>query len=155
APLASGNLPAGTTPLHAVSTDTRHIEPGDLFVALVGEKFDAHDFLATAVEKGAAAVVVSKPERATGLGVPVFAVSETLVALGALARFYRRAWNGPLIAVAGSNGKTTTKDMIRSALARVYDVHATSANLNNLVGVPLTLLATPPEAQIAVVELGT
>jgi UDP-N-acetylmuramoyl-tripeptide--D-alanyl-D-alanine ligase len=155
APLASGNLPMGTTPLHAVSTDTRHIEAGDLFVALVGEKFDAHDFLSTAVEKGAAAVVVSRPERTTGLGVPVFAVSDTLVALGALARYYRRAWNGPLVAVAGSNGKTTTKDMIRSALGRVYDVHATTANLNNLVGVPLTLLAIPPAAQIAVVELGT
>ena len=152
---ASGNLPLGSTPLRAVSTDTRQIEAGDLFVALSGEKFDAHDFLATAVEKGAAAVVVSKPDRAARLGVPVFAVSDTLVALGALARFYRRAWNGPLVAVAGSNGKTTTKDMIRSALGRVYEVHATTANLNNLVGVPLTLLATPPGAEIAVVELGT
>src|SRR5690606_20720532 len=95
------------------------------------------------------------PERTAGLGVPVYAVGDTLIALGALANFYRRAWNGPLIAVAGSNGKTTTKDMIRAALGRVFDVHASSANLNNLIGVPLTLLAMPPGAEIAVVELGT
>src|SRR5690606_12381320 len=125
APHAAGNLPHGSTPLRAVSTDTRQIEPGDLFVALAGERFDAHDFLADAVSKGAAAIVVSRPERTAGLGVPVYAVADTLVALGALANFYRRAWNGPLIAVAGSNGKTTTKDMIRAALGRVFDVHAT------------------------------
>ena len=155
APHAAGNLPLGSTPLRAVSTDTRHIEPGDLFVALAGDRFDAHDFLPEAVSKGAAAIVVSRPERTAGLGVPVYAVTDTLVALGELANFYRRAWNGPLVAVAGSNGKTTTKDMIRAALGRVFDVHATSANLNNLIGVPLTLLAIPPGAEIAVVELGT
>ena len=155
APHADGNLPLGSTELHAVSTDTRHIAPGDLFVALSGERFDAHDFLAEAVGKGAAALVVSAPERAVGLGVPVYAVRDTLVALGALAHAYRRAWNGPLVAVAGSNGKTTTKDMIRAALGRVYAVHATSANLNNLVGVPLTLLSMPPASEITVVELGT
>ena len=155
APLADGNLPLGSAPLTAVSTDTRHIVSGDLFVALAGERFDAHDFLAEAVEKGAAALVVSRPDRAAGLGVPVFAVRDTLVALGALAHAYRRAWNGPVVAVAGSNGKTTTKDMIRAALGRVYAVHATTGNLNNLVGVPLTLLAMPPSAEIAVVELGT
>lgn len=153
--LGKGNLPAGSQALAAVSTDTRHITPGDLFVALSGERFDAHDFLGDAVRNGAAAVVVSKPERAAGLGIPVFAVNDTLVALGALARSYRRAWNGPVIAVAGSNGKTTTKDMIRAALSRVFEVHATTGNLNNLVGVPVTLLAMPPETQIAVIEIGT
>jgi UDP-N-acetylmuramoyl-tripeptide--D-alanyl-D-alanine ligase len=152
---ADGNLPLGSEPLRAVCTDTRQIGPGDLFVALHGERFDAHDFLAEAVAKGAAAVVVSDPERAAGLGVPVYAVHDTLVALGALAHAYRRAWNGPLVAVAGSNGKTTTKDMIRAALGRVYQTHATAANLNNLIGVPLTLLALPPGSEIAVVELGT
>jgi UDP-N-acetylmuramoyl-tripeptide--D-alanyl-D-alanine ligase len=155
APLAEVNLPLGSTALRAVSTDTRHIAPGDLFVALAGERYDAHDFLGQAVEQGAAGLVVSRPERAAGLGVPVFTVPDTLVALGALAHAYRRAWNGPLVAVAGSNGKTTTKDMIRAALGRVYAVHATSANLNNLIGVPLTLLSMPPSAEITVVELGT
>jgi UDP-N-acetylmuramoyl-tripeptide--D-alanyl-D-alanine ligase len=154
-PHASGNLPRGSTPLRAVSTDTRQIEAGDLFVALAGERFDAHDFLPDAVARGAAAIVVAKAERTAGLGVPVYVVNDTLVALGALASFYRRAWNGPLVAVAGSNGKTTTKDMIRAALSQVLDVHATSANLNNLIGVPLTLLAMPPGSDIAVVELGT
>jgi UDP-N-acetylmuramoyl-tripeptide--D-alanyl-D-alanine ligase len=155
APHATGNLPRGSTPLRAVSTDTRQIEAGDLFVALAGERFDAHDFLPDAVARGAAAIVVARAERTAGLGVPVYAVNDTLVALGALANFYRRAWNGPLVAVAGSNGKTTTKDMIRAALSQVLDVHATSANLNNLIGVPLTLLAMPPGSDIAVVELGT
>jgi UDP-N-acetylmuramoyl-tripeptide--D-alanyl-D-alanine ligase len=126
-----------------------------LFVALSGEHFDAHDFLAAAVERGAAAVVVSRPERAAGLGVPVYAVRDPRQALGALARAWRRAWNGPVVAVAGSNGKTTTKEMIRAALARGMTVHATEGNFNNLVGVPLTLLAIPSSAQIAVVELGT
>ncbi|HUF30315.1 MAG TPA: UDP-N-acetylmuramoyl-tripeptide--D-alanyl-D-alanine ligase [Gemmatimonadaceae bacterium] len=155
APFAGGNLPSGSTPLRAVCTDTRQIADGDLFIALSGERFDAHDFLGDAVDKGAAALVVVNLERAVGLGVPVYAVADTLVALGALARYYRRAWNGPLVAVAGSNGKTTTKDMIRAALARAFDVHATIANLNNLVGVPLTLLAMPPRTEIAVIELGT
>jgi UDP-N-acetylmuramoyl-tripeptide--D-alanyl-D-alanine ligase len=155
APHATGNLPRGSTPLRAVSTDTRQIEAGDLFVALAGERFDAHDFLPDAVARGAAAIVVAQAERTAGLGVPVYAVNDTLIALGALANFYRRAWNGPLVAVAGSNGKTTTKDMIRAALSQVLDVHATSANLNNLIGVPLTLLAMPPGSDIAVVELGT
>ena len=155
APHAAVNLPRGSTALRAISTDTRQIEPGDLFVALAGERFDAHDFLPDAVAKGAAALAVSRVEGTTGLGVPIFVVTDTLVALGALANYYRRAWNGPLIAVAGSNGKTTTKDMIRAALSRAFDVHATSANLNNLIGVPLTLLAMPPETEIAVVELGT
>lgn len=154
-PHSDVNLPLGSTELRAVSTDTRHIEPGDIFVALAGERFDAHDFLEDAVGKGAAALVVSRADRATGLGVPVYPVHDTLAALGALANAYRRAWNGPVVAVAGSNGKTTTKDMIRAALGRAYAVHATSANLNNLIGVPLTLLATPPGAEIAVVELGT
>lgn len=155
APFGSGNHPSGSTPLRAVSTDTRRIEQGDLFVALAGEHFDAHDFLSEAVEKGAAALVVEHPNRTVGLGVPVYAVADTLVALGALARYYRCAWNGPLVAVAGSNGKTTTKDMIRAALSRAFEVHATTGNLNNLIGVPLTLLAMPPQTEIAVIELGT
>ncbi len=153
--MALGGGPAGSMPLRRVSTDTRSIEQGDLFVALRGENFDAHDFLADAVRKGAAALVVANPARAAGLGVPVFAVDDTLVALGALGAFRRAAWGGPLVAVAGSNGKTTTKDLIRAALGAVLDVHATSANLNNRVGVPLTLLALTDEADVAVVEAGT
>ena len=147
--------PSGSMELAGVSTDTRSVKRGELFVALRGERFDAHDFLGQAVAAGAAALVVDRLEAARGLGVPVFQVRDTLRALGALGAYRRRAWNGPVVAIAGSNGKTTTKEMIRGALAARLEVHATSANLNNLVGVPLTLLAIPDGAHVAVVELGT
>ncbi len=146
--------PRGATTLRGVSTDTRNITAGDLFVALAGERFDAHDFLSEAVAKGASALVVSRPERTGGLGVPIFAVPDTTVALGALARFRRRAWGKPLAAITGTNGKTSTKDLTRAALGAALDVHATTGNLNNRIGVPLTLLALRDEADIAVCEMG-
>jgi UDP-N-acetylmuramoyl-tripeptide--D-alanyl-D-alanine ligase len=151
----TGPAPAGDTPLGGIVTDTRQIAAGQVFVALSGERFDAHDFLAAAVQGGAAALVVRDVERAAGLGVPVFAVRDPLAALGALARYRRRAWGKPVVAVAGSNGKTTTKELLRAALGAVFEVHATAGNLNNLIGVPLTLLALPDHADVAVVELGT
>lgn len=149
------SVPQGSTPLTGISTDTRSIGPGSLFVALRGERFDAHDFLVQAVEGGAAALVIDRPEKARGLGVPTFQVRDTTRALGALGAHRRRVWGGPVIAIAGSNGKTTTKELIRSALHTRLAVHATTGNLNNLVGVPLTLLAIPDDADVAVVELGT
>ena len=155
-PLASGNLPTGPSALARVWTDTRTVAPGDLFVALRGERFDAHQFLLQAVQQGAAAVVVSQsPQMLGALNVPVFQVSDTLVALGALATYRRRAWGQPLVCIAGSSGKTSTKDLLSAALGSVLDVHATKGNLNNLVGVPLTLLAIPDGAEVAVVEIGT
>jgi UDP-N-acetylmuramoyl-tripeptide--D-alanyl-D-alanine ligase len=141
--------------VRAVCTDTRAVAAGDLFVALKGETFDAHDFLADAVKKGAIGLVVDDASRAAGLGVPVYEVSDTLHALGALARYRRRAWGKPVVAVGGSNGKTSTKELIRAALGARLDVHATQGNLNNQIGVPLTLLALPNDADVAVVELGT
>jgi len=153
--LSRTNLPRGFTTFGRVWTDTRTIEAGDLFVALVGERFDAHEFLGEATAKGAAGVVVSRPETAKDLGVPVFEVEDTLIALGALATFRRRAWNNPVVGVVGTNGKTSTKELIKAALGSTLEVHATTANLNNLVGVPLTLLATPDSADVAVVEMGT
>ena len=152
---AAGPLPRGGQPLTGVATDTRTVRPGDLFVALAGERFDAHDFLADAVAKGAAGLVVADPARAAGLGVPVLVVRDTLVALGALARYRRRAWGKRVVAVAGSNGKTSTKELLRAALASRLAVHASSGNFNNRVGVPLTLLALPDSADVAVVEMGT
>ena len=154
-PLSRVNLPRGAQRVTRVWTDTRTIAPGDLFVALVGEKFDAHEFAADAVAKGAIAVVVSRAEPIRGLGVPVFEVSDTLVALGALARFRRCAWGNPVIGVVGTNGKTSTKELIKAALGATLSTHATTGNLNNLVGVPLTLLSIPDEADVAVVEMGT
>jgi UDP-N-acetylmuramoyl-tripeptide--D-alanyl-D-alanine ligase len=130
------------------------VQPGDLFLALRGERFDAHDFLADAVARGATALVVDRvPENAPD--VPTFVVPDTLEALGALGRYRRRAWGKPLVGVAGSNGKTSTKELLRAALGATLTVHATHGNLNNLVGVPLTLLALPDAADVAVVELGT
>jgi UDP-N-acetylmuramoyl-tripeptide--D-alanyl-D-alanine ligase len=151
----SGAVPGGPTALRAVATDTRALRGGELFVALRGERFDAHDFLADAVKAGAAALVVHDAARAAGLGVPVFEVRDTLRALGRLARHWRRTWGGLVVGVAGSNGKTSTKELLRAALGAARTVHATTGNLNNLVGVPLTLLATPPSTEIAVVEMGT
>ncbi|MEO7363743.1 MAG: UDP-N-acetylmuramoyl-tripeptide--D-alanyl-D-alanine ligase, partial [Gemmatimonadaceae bacterium] len=147
--------PCAAHSLSGVSTDTRTIGTGDLFVALVGENFDGHNFLQAAKENGAAAFVVSNALAAAGLGLPTFVVDDTLVALGNLATVWRRVWGGPIIAVAGSNGKTSTKDMLRAALGSAFTVHATAGNFNNLVGVPLTLLALPPHAEIAIVEIGT
>lgn len=152
---ALGTGPSAQHAFHGVSTDTRAVQPGDVFVALVGERYDAHDFLADARERGAAAVVVSDVTKAVGLGVPVYLVPDTQVALGQLAHAWRMAWGKTVVAVAGSNGKTTTKELIRAALGSELQVHATTANFNNLVGVPLTLLAIPATSDIAVVELGT
>jgi UDP-N-acetylmuramoyl-tripeptide--D-alanyl-D-alanine ligase len=155
-PLLVGSAPEGDAPLAAISTDTRDIRAGDCFVALVGERFDAHDFLAEAVARGASALVVNREGDHAALGVPVFRVGDTLVALGALARYRRRAWapHGTVIGVGGSNGKTTTKELIRGALSTRLRVHATKGNLNNLVGVPKTLLALTDDATAAVVEMG-
>jgi len=150
----TGAIPRDDRPIARITTDTRRIAPGDCFVALIGEKFDAHDFLREAVDLGAAAVVVSRPGRTAGLGIPVFAVRDTLTALGALARYRRRAWSGTVIGVGGSNGKTTTKELIRATLGATLNVHATTGNLNNLIGVPLTLLAMPDDADVAVIEMG-
>jgi UDP-N-acetylmuramoyl-tripeptide--D-alanyl-D-alanine ligase len=151
----AGAVPRGPAPLRAVATDTRALRGGELFVALEGERFDAHDFLADAVKAGAAALVVHDAARAAGLGVPVFEVRDTLRALGLLARHWRRTWNGRVVGVAGSNGKTSTKELLRAALGAAHSVHATTGNLNNLVGVPLTLLALPPSTEVAVIEMGT
>jgi len=149
-----GAIPRDDRPVSGITTDTRGIAPDSCFVALAGERFDAHDFLRDAVARGVAALVVSQPERTAGLGVPVFAVRDTLAALGTLARYRRRVWNGTVVGVGGSNGKTTTKELIRSALGSRLAVHATTGNLNNLIGVPLTLLAIPADAAVAVIEMG-
>jgi UDP-N-acetylmuramoyl-tripeptide--D-alanyl-D-alanine ligase len=152
---ASGKLPRGSSEVSGITTDTRKIGKGDMFVALRGERFDGHDYLRDAVRDGASALVVSRAPKLDTLGVPIFEVRDTLIALGALAHYWRRAWGKTIIGVAGSNGKTSTKDLLRAALSRSYTVHATIGNLNNRIGVPLTLLALPPEADVAVVELGT
>src|SRR5215212_6118863 len=152
---ALGDGPRGPTALTRIATDTRGIGPGDCFVALKGEKFDAHDYLAEAVSRGATALVINDARRAAGLGVPVFEVDDTVRALGRLALYRRRVWGRPVVGVVGTNGKTSTKELLRAAFGSVLRVHATIGNYNNLVGVPQTLFALPDEADIAVIEMGT
>lgn len=147
--------PHGSVSLNGVSTDTRTVRSGDIFVALIGDRFDAHDFVTAAVAGGARALVVSREIADVDSGVAVFMVDDTLLALGDLARFQRIVWGGTVIAVAGSNGKTSTKELLRSALELRLSVHATTGNLNNRIGVPLTLLGLPANADVAVIELGT
>lgn len=138
-----------------VSTDTRTVGAGQLFVALRGEVFDAHDFLQQVVGKGVAAVVVDKlPE---GWTLPAIVVPDTLVALGQIANYWRKQFALPVIAVTGSNGKTTVKEMIASILAAAHGEDgrlATRGNLNNEIGVPLTLFRLDGAHRSAVVELG-
>jgi len=138
-----------------VATDTRALAPGALFVALQGERFDAHAFLDEAKRGGAAAAVVRRGTTQLA-GLPFFEVADPLVALGALglARRRRLPPGSPVVAITGSSGKTSTKEMLRAALAVRYRVHATSGNLNNRVGVPLTILAAPRDTEALVIEAG-
>jgi UDP-N-acetylmuramoyl-tripeptide--D-alanyl-D-alanine ligase len=139
----------------SVSTDSRTIQPGALFIALKGERFDGHAYLGDVAARGAAGAVVSTLPSDAPRNMTYYEVPDTLVALGQLGRQRRRALNARVCAVTGSNGKTTTKEMLRVLLATKYQVHATTGNLNNLIGTPLTLLAAPDDAEILVVELGT
>ncbi len=136
-----------------VSTDTRTLGPGDVFVALEGERFDGHAFVPDAVAAGCAAVVSHRD--AGGCTVPVYRVPDTLAALGDLALHRRRRTNVPVVGITGSSGKTTVKDMTVRALSRSYDVHGTRGNENNRVGVPLTILSMPDLTTALVLEMGT
>lgn len=143
-----------------VSTDTRTVGPGDLFVALSGGRFDGHDFVAEAFARGAGGAVVHRDP--AGLGPKdadrLFRVEDSLVALGALAHHRRRelgARGTRVVAITGSSGKTTVKEWTRAALATRWRVHATPGNLNNRIGVPLTILSTPPDTGMLLLELGT
>lgn len=140
----------------AICTDTRALTPGCLFVALKGERFDAHTFLAQAAAGGASGAVVQAGEPLPELHADfaLFQVPDTLAALGALARFHRRRFKIPVVAVTGSNGKTTTKEMVAAILATRGPALKTEGNLNNEVGVPLTLFGLLPQHQAAVIEMG-
>ncbi|HEY0201098.1 MAG TPA: UDP-N-acetylmuramoyl-tripeptide--D-alanyl-D-alanine ligase, partial [Burkholderiaceae bacterium] len=145
---------AGDTAFNRVHTDSRSLRPGDLFVALRGERFDAHDFLPQVQAAGAQAVIAECGLEAAGL--PGLRVPDSRVALGQLAAGWRAQFALPLIAVAGSNGKTTVTQMVASIL-RAWKgdaALATQGNLNNDIGVPLTLLRLRAAHQVAVVELG-
>ena len=118
---AAGGFPSGTTRLRQMSTDTRALQSGDCFIALVGDRFDAHTFLDVAVRAGAAALVVKDVPPLDTYHVPVYAVDDTLVALGDLARYWRSTWRRSVIGIAGSNGKTSTKELVRAAIGTTYN----------------------------------
>lgn len=134
-------------------TDSRAIEPGDLFFALHGERFDGHDFLPAVFEQGAAAAVVDRPGM-TLPGKTLLEVSDTLEALQQTARLARSRYTGRVIAVTGSAGKTSTKEIIASLLGAELRVGKTAGNFNNHIGVPLSILHLPDESHAAVLEIG-
>ena len=134
----------------SVSTDTRDISRGDLFVALQGDNFDGHDYVGQAAEKGAVAAMVS---RSVSEGIPQIVVEDTRMGLGQLATVWRNLVNPKVVALTGSNGKTTLKEMLAAILSEKYEVLATLGNLNNDIGVPLTLLRLQQE-EVAIVEMG-
>jgi len=142
--------------IRGVSTDSRSIAAGDLFVALQGERFDGHDYLAEVRRQGAAAALVARvPE--DDIGLPCIVVAAPRTALGVLAARWRRRFTLPLVAVTGSNGKTTTKEMLAAIFVAVHgatDTLATLGNLNNDIGVPLTLLRLRSHHRAAVIEVG-
>lgn len=140
----------------AVCTDTRALTPGCLFVALQGERFDAHDFLAQAASGGASGAVVKRGRALPSLpeGFALYEVEDTLAALGALGRHHRERFRIPVGVVGGSNGKTTTKEMVGAILATRGPALKTEGNFNNEVGVPLTLFRLEPAHVAAVVEVG-
>ena len=136
-----------------ISTDSRAIPAGSLFVALAGERFDGHDYLDAAAAAGATAAIV-RQGTAPVTGLDLIEVPDTLRAFGALAHARRMAIPGPVVAITGTNGKTSTKEMLAAALRTRYTTYATRANLNNLVGVPLTILEAPEGTEALVVEAG-
>lgn len=136
-----------------ISTDTRTVRPNALFVALKGERFDGHEHLATALAAGAAGAIV-RESTADVPGLTLYRVADTLEAYGRLARARRRTIPGPVVAIGGANGKTSTKEMCAAVLATRFRVHATPANDNNLVGIPKTILSAPADTEALVIEAG-
>ncbi len=142
-----------------ISTDTRTLRPGNLFIALQGENFDSHDCLAAAVQKGASGLLI----RAESFGkaanlqkdLPVIGVPDTLQALGAIAQAWRLRFPIPLVAITGSSGKTTTKELLATIVSRSRRVLKSMGNFNNLIGLPLTLLGLGARHEVAIVEMGT
>ena len=151
-----GRPVGGSVPFLRVTTDSRDLRAGDLFVALRGERFDGHDFVQKALAQGAAAALVAA-DRAAALTGTLIAVDDPLLALGRLAAHWRARFDLPLALVVGSNGKTTVKEMTAAILREclgVDEVLATRGNLNNAIGLPLTLLRLTPAHRAAVIELG-
>jgi len=142
--------------INGVSTDSRKIQRGQLFVPLIGDQFNGHDYIQSVDEKEG--VVASLWNRSNpvpkGILLPLIFVEDTLQALQDLALYYRLKVNPKIVGVTGSNGKTTTKDLIASVLATQFRIHKTQGNYNNHIGVPLTLLEMPEDSEVAIIEMG-
>jgi len=138
-----------------VSIDTRTVKDGNLFIPIIGEKFNGHEFVDTAFENGAVATLWQEDQPNPPSGVALILVGDTLKALQTLAKAYRDELSSlKVVGITGSNGKTTTKDMVASVLATTYKVHKTEGNFNNHIGLPLTILRLEEETEIAVLEMG-
>lgn len=148
--ILNGKLQGDNTEFSSVSTDTRSLQPGDLYIALDGERFDGHNYIDQAEQAGAAAAIVHKNVQTK---LPTIKVEDTRKALGDLAAAWREAFNGDVVAITGSNGKTTVKEMTAAILTRHGEVLATKGNFNNDIGLPLTLLRMRQE-EFAVIEMG-
>lgn len=146
------NCPDAVLMVKNISTDTRTVSAGSLFLALQGERFDAHDFAAQAADKDAVAIVVSRP--LPDVSLPQILVADTRIALGQIAAWVRNQLDLQIVAITGSCGKTTVKEMCAAILRQSAPVLATQGNLNNEIGVPQTLLRLTPDERYAVVELG-
>lgn len=137
---------------NSVSIDTRKIEPGSMFVAIKGDNFDANTFANEALEKGASFVIIDSPEYF--IDERTILVEDSMKTLQELSKFHREYLNIPIIALTGSNGKTTTKELIQAVLSKKYNTKATFGNLNNHIGVPLTLLSFNQNTEVGIVEMG-
>ncbi len=137
---------------NSISIDTRKIEANSFFVAIKGDRFDANTFAKEALEKGALYVIIDNPKYF--IDERTLVVEDSLTALQELAKFHRTYLNVPIIAITGSNGKTTTKELIQVVLSKKYNIKATIGNLNNHIGVPLTLLSFTKQTEIGIVEMG-
>jgi UDP-N-acetylmuramoyl-tripeptide--D-alanyl-D-alanine ligase len=142
-----------------ISTDSRTAQAGQIYLPLQGEKFDGHDFISGALQRGVGALIAAAAwDRQTHRSLPpdlsVVLVPDTLLALGDLAHFWRQKFSGPVVGITGSCGKTTTKEMIAHVLSRKFSVLKNELNLNNLIGMPQTLLGLTKEHEVAVVEFG-
>ena len=147
-----GRLSGADARFDGVSIDSRSVGAGQLFVALTGPRFDGHDYLADVQAKGAVAALVER--EVAGVDLPQLVVADCRVALGQLGALNRARFHNPVVAITGSSGKTTVKEMLASILRTRGLVHATRGNLNNDLGAPLTLLEIAPEHSAAVIELG-
>ncbi len=142
---------SGGEMMTGVSTDSRSAQKGDLFVALHGPKHDGHEFLREVFRKGTVGAVVDKPVRSRLVGDRcIIKVKNTLAALGDLAQWWRRRFPVRVVAITGSNGKTTTKDMIAALLSSKYRILKTEGNFNNLIGLPLTVFRLDESVEVAV-----